>query len=123
MHLECLSESPIFVQSRMMNYQKGFPPSTVCKLMPNSRVRMFDNNEFHRLLKQVVTAGFEPTYALTKMCTIRISYVKGWGEKYHRQDVTSTPCWIEIHLNAPLKWLDQVLIEMGSPLYQITSQS
>lgn len=118
-----LSDSAIFVQSRNLNHERNFHPSTVCKIPPGHSLIVFNNQSFSKLLTEAVFQGFEVVYDLTKLCTLRISFVKGWGAEYHRQDVTSTPCWIEVHMNGTLKWLDNVLSEMGSSLNAISSVS
>ncbi|XP_015667148.1 mothers against decapentaplegic homolog 9-like [Protobothrops mucrosquamatus] len=121
--IECLSDCSVFVQSSNANCERSFHPSTVCKIPSGYNLKIFNNLLFAQLLSRSVNCGFEAVSELTKMCIIRMSFVKGWGAGYHRQAITSTPCWVEIHLHGALKWLDKVLREMGSAEAPISSVS
>uniref|UniRef100_A0A915DM84 Mothers against decapentaplegic homolog n=1 Tax=Ditylenchus dipsaci TaxID=166011 RepID=A0A915DM84_9BILA len=123
LYAECQSESAIFVQSRNCNYINGFNPTTVCKITNGFSLKIFDSAKFGELLNNCVNMGFNSSYELTKMTIIRMSFVKGWGADYQRQDVTSTPCWIEILLHGPLIWLDRALAKLGPSPDPISSMS
>ena len=121
--IECLSQQNVFVQSINLNLANNWEQSTVVKIPPNSMLKVFNNQDFAHCLATAVNLGYEAVYQLTFMCTIRLSFVKGCGVEYRRQDFTATPCWIEINLNGPLSWLDKVLTQMGSPNFPIHSNT
>jgi len=121
-YLECLSDRPIFVQSQIGNIFEGVHQFAVWKMNPNSSKVVYDGCKFSEILERCAKLGYKHVYELTKMCQIKISFVKGWGSsEYHRQEITSTPCWVEINLFGPLKWLDDVLKVMPNYSEPITS--
>lgn len=117
------SESPIFVQSQNTNYVYKSPPDTVIRVPPAHSLKIFHFNEFLKIIAAaenesikkpnslISVSGSEKNdpfcsaYKLVAMCGIRLSFVKGWGLNYPRKEVTSTPCWIELTLDDPLKIL------------------
>jgi len=57
---------------------------------------------------------------LLRLCTLRLSFVKGWGPDYPRETIKDTPCWIEIKLNRALQLVDEVLQSM--PLTDLSEE-
>lgn len=39
--------------------------------------------------------------------SVRISFLKGWGQTYKRMDLKSCPCWLEVLLN-PCHFVESV---------------
>jgi hypothetical protein len=80
-----LSDKPIFVRSQNANYYQRFHPTTVSKIMSGCSAKIFSQQDFDQLLAQAATSGFYSVMGLAKMCSIQMSFVKGWGVEYTRQ--------------------------------------
>jgi hypothetical protein len=80
-----LSDKPIFVRSQNANYYHGSHPTTVNKIMSGCSAKIFSQQHFNQLLAQAATSGFYSVMGLAKMCSIQMSFVKGWGVEYTRQ--------------------------------------
>jgi hypothetical protein len=80
--LECLSDNVIFVQSANCNEAFGYDRATVLKVVPECSLKIFDEHQFASTVRETVNEGYEAIQMLSRICNIRISFVKGWGEEY-----------------------------------------
>lgn len=115
------SLSPVFVHSSTLR-DVDTRSLLVCRVPPGHCLRAFDHIKFviltlysiHNLAIKINLYFFyrAATEAFTWPSTIagaqtgpvdiysvRISFAKGWGPKYQRQEVTACPCWLEVHLS------------------------
>ncbi|EFP12574.1 CRE-DAF-8 protein [Caenorhabditis remanei] len=124
---ECYAENlcnvPVFIQSISANLKNNFPMNTVSKLPPNGTMKLFDMYQFSKQLALAAERTYNDVHSLSRMCTIRMSFVKGWGEAYRRKSVIHSPVWVQIQLNNPMQWIDSVLTCMGAPPRQCSSRT
>ncbi|XP_055327293.1 mothers against decapentaplegic homolog 9-like [Paramacrobiotus metropolitanus] len=126
-YAECLSKHSIFIQSQESNVRHQLNQASIVKLQHQRSQKIFSTANFAKILQSRAEStqinAYDAVFELQKMCIIRISFVKGWGADYNRQDVTSTPCWIEIRLHAPMIWLDKVLTQLPPPPIMLQSDT
>ncbi|KAK0420251.1 hypothetical protein QR680_014586 [Steinernema hermaphroditum] len=113
--LHNLSSASVFINSRCANYELGNGPDEVIRIPANAQLNVFPMRVFSAVYEQARLQGYVQMNELHKMCFLRLSFVKGWGTQYHRQDITSTPCWIELSLHQPLTNVDQVIQNVQPP--------
>jgi len=51
-------------------------------LIVGCNLKIFSNTEFAKTLSDTIQHGYNGVFNLTRICSIRMSFVKGWGEEY-----------------------------------------
>ncbi|XP_047358239.1 uncharacterized protein LOC124952423 [Vespa velutina] len=105
------SESPIFVNSPTLDDPESrtllvyrVPPGFCLNIFDRAKViqlpsytgggnsRIISSNNGNNNAPSAFSSG------PVDINSVRISFAKGWGPKYSRQEVTSCPCWLEVLL-------------------------
>ncbi|XP_010839267.1 PREDICTED: LOW QUALITY PROTEIN: mothers against decapentaplegic homolog 7 [Bison bison bison] len=90
------SSYPIFIKSATLDNPDS-RTLLVHKVFPGFSIKAFDYEKAYSLQRpndhefmQQPWTGF----------TVQISFVKGWGQCYTRQFISSCPCWLEVIFNS-----------------------
>ncbi|XP_020817535.1 mothers against decapentaplegic homolog 6 [Drosophila serrata] len=68
----------------------------VCKVMPGCCLKAFETNRAQWLsMRQPGHHHMGPI----DWFSLKISFAKGWGNSYTRQDIMGCPCWVEVHFS------------------------
>uniref|UniRef100_A0A0K2TUL2 MH2 domain-containing protein n=1 Tax=Lepeophtheirus salmonis TaxID=72036 RepID=A0A0K2TUL2_LEPSM len=90
------SSSAIFVNSPTLDFHPLTGKFIIHKLLPGHSLLVFDYGVSQPLLKRRNNSA-----PRLDVCSVRVSFAKGWGANYKRQNVTNCPCWLEIMLQSP----------------------
>jgi len=112
--LENLGRIPIFVQSIEANSRAKLPNLDAIKVVHGAKVDIFDVKNFSKFLSSAIPKGFKGVYELNAICSVRISFGKGFGKDYRRRSILNCPCWIEIRLHRPLQLIDSILTKIDT---------
>ncbi|VDK71510.1 unnamed protein product [Litomosoides sigmodontis] len=97
-------------QLRQQNMYQLIAAEILNNSCDNSRNPLFGmdrkSTEFAGRLNQAANVGVDE---LRNLCSLAVSFVKGWGPDYNRKSIKETPCWIEVQINRALQLLDEVL--------------
>ncbi|XP_016985013.1 mothers against decapentaplegic homolog 6 [Drosophila rhopaloa] len=84
--------TPVFVDSPTLAENLD----RVCKVMPGVCLKAFETSRAQLLsMKQQEHHHMGPV----DYFSIKISFVKGWGPAYKRQNIMGCPCWLEVHFS------------------------
>ena len=104
--------SSVFVQSVLYNRLNGWNDSTVNHLPPRQSIHSIFNASIFTQLIHDPLATYETILDSTKLCAIQVSFKYGWGFEYGQREITSTPCWLSILINEPLRLIDTRLQQL-----------
>ncbi|KAK0182723.1 hypothetical protein PV327_000830 [Microctonus hyperodae] len=88
------SACPIFVNSPTLDDPES-RTLLVYRVPPGFCLNIFDRA---KCPLSRFTYGESPSTGPVDANSVRISFAKGWGPKYSRQEITSCPCWLEVLL-------------------------
>jgi hypothetical protein len=86
--------------------------STVYHLKRRQSIHSIFNSSIFTQLVHEPLSTYESILDLTKLCTIQVSFKYGWGYDFGQREITSTPCWLSILINEPLRLIDTRLQQL-----------
>lgn len=102
----------VFVQSVLYNRLNGLSDSTVYHLQARQSIdSIFNISIFNELVNDPLS-NYETILELTRLCTVQVSFKYGWGYEFGQREISSTPCWLSIVINDPLRLIDARLQQL-----------
>uniref|UniRef100_A0A914XWT6 MH2 domain-containing protein n=1 Tax=Panagrolaimus superbus TaxID=310955 RepID=A0A914XWT6_9BILA len=116
--IDCLSNSPIFIQAPLCSHVMGHHLATVYRVEPGHSMQIFSARKFDYLIFEAQKRGPDAIAALQQICCCRLSFLKGWGENYQIQTVLEVPVWIEVLFIGALHELDLLIMQAKNSRHQ-----